>query len=148
MDSVSPASGVGQSLIAGELLRLRWFREEAFRCLGRRRDALCCQGDGELRASLGENEPSRFANEERGAEAVFQETNLITHRRLRDRQFLRGTREIHVPRCGFEGTQAADGRQRLGHKADLSVKRLSSGRRAGRGQAWASADARSLHVRR
>src|SRR5213593_2938828 len=40
MDSVSPASGVGQSPTAGELLRLRWFREEAFGCLGRRRDAL------------------------------------------------------------------------------------------------------------
>jgi hypothetical protein len=40
MDSVSPIGGVGQSLTAVELLRLRSFREEAFRCLGRRRDAL------------------------------------------------------------------------------------------------------------
>src|SRR3954453_233810 len=39
MDSVGPSGGVGQSLIAGEMLRLRWFREGAFRCLGPRRDA-------------------------------------------------------------------------------------------------------------
>jgi hypothetical protein len=40
MTSVSPARDVGQSLTTPELVRLRWFREAAFGCLGRRRDAL------------------------------------------------------------------------------------------------------------
>jgi hypothetical protein len=50
MNSVSPASGVDQSLTAVELRRLQGFREAAFRCLGRRRDALFELVDGLLAA--------------------------------------------------------------------------------------------------
>src|SRR3712207_7587402 len=47
MDSVCPTSGVDQSLAAAGL---RGFREEAFGCLGRRRDALFELVDGLLAA--------------------------------------------------------------------------------------------------
>src|SRR4051794_5211917 len=47
MDSVCPTGGDGQSLAAA---RLRAFREEAFGCLGRRRDALFELVDGLLAA--------------------------------------------------------------------------------------------------
>src|SRR4051794_26697394 len=47
MDSVCPTDGVDQSLAA---VRLRCFREEAFGCLGRRRDALFELVDGLLAA--------------------------------------------------------------------------------------------------
>jgi hypothetical protein len=50
MDSVCPTGGVDQSLSAARLLRLRRFREEAFSCLGRRRDALFELVDGLLAA--------------------------------------------------------------------------------------------------
>src|SRR4051794_41778700 len=47
MDSVCPTGGVDQSLAA---VVLRGFREEAFGCLGRRRDALFELVDGLLAA--------------------------------------------------------------------------------------------------
>src|SRR3954453_14017434 len=47
MDSVCPTGGVDQSLAA---VGLRCFREEAFACLGRRRDALFELVDGLLAA--------------------------------------------------------------------------------------------------
>ena len=47
MDSVCPTGGVDQSLATA---RLRGFREEAFGCLGRRRDALFELVDGLLAA--------------------------------------------------------------------------------------------------
>ncbi len=50
MDSVCPTGGVDQSLTAAGLRRLRGFREEAFGCLGRRRDALFELVDGLLAA--------------------------------------------------------------------------------------------------
>jgi hypothetical protein len=50
MDSVCPTGGVDQRLPAAGLLRLRGFREEAFGCLGRRRDALFELVDGLLAA--------------------------------------------------------------------------------------------------
>ena len=50
MDSVCPTGGVDQSLTAAGLRRLRGFREEAFSCLGRRRDALFELVDGLLAA--------------------------------------------------------------------------------------------------
>jgi DDE superfamily endonuclease len=50
MDSVCPTGGVDQSLSAARLLRLRSFREQAFGCLGRRRDALFELVDGLLAA--------------------------------------------------------------------------------------------------
>ena len=40
MDSLTLADGVDQSLITTGLLRLQRFRDELYRCLGRRRDAL------------------------------------------------------------------------------------------------------------
>jgi hypothetical protein len=40
MDSVGPTGGVGQSLTASAVRRLRDFREQSFGCLGRRRNAL------------------------------------------------------------------------------------------------------------
>jgi hypothetical protein len=51
MDSVSPTGGVGQSLSAEAVRRLRAFRDEAFGSLERRRDALFELVDALLRDS-------------------------------------------------------------------------------------------------
>ena len=50
MDSLTLADGVDQSLITSGLLRLQGFRDELYRCLGRRRDALFELIDGLLAA--------------------------------------------------------------------------------------------------
>jgi hypothetical protein len=50
MDSLMLADGVDQSLITTGLLRLQRFRDELYRCLGRRRDALFELIDGLLAA--------------------------------------------------------------------------------------------------
>jgi hypothetical protein len=50
MDSLTLADAVDQSLITVGLQRLRDFREELYRCLGRRRDALFELVDGLLAA--------------------------------------------------------------------------------------------------
>ncbi len=50
MDSLTLADGVDQSLITTGLLRLQRFRDELYRCLGRRRDALFELIDGLLAA--------------------------------------------------------------------------------------------------
>src|SRR5215218_835058 len=50
MDILTLADGVDQSLITMGLLRLQRFRDELYRCLGRRRDALFELIDGLLAA--------------------------------------------------------------------------------------------------
>ncbi len=50
MDSLTLADAVDQSLITAGLQRLRDFRGELYRCLGRRRDALFELVDGLLAA--------------------------------------------------------------------------------------------------
>jgi hypothetical protein len=51
MDSLTLADGVDQSLITAGLQQLQRFRDELYRCLGRRRDALFELVDGYWRPS-------------------------------------------------------------------------------------------------
>ena len=79
------------------------------------------QRNGELGTGLCQKKASWFANEERRAQALLEQADLVAHGGLRDRQFLGRTGEIHVPRRGLEGAQTRDGWQWLRHKLDLSL---------------------------
>ena len=56
----------------------------------------------------------------RATKALFQKADLIADCRLRNGELFGGASEIHVPRRRFEGPEAGDRRQGLGHKRRLS----------------------------
>src|SRR3546814_12937374 len=61
---------------------------------------------------FGEAHAALFAHEERAAEPVLQLADLITHRRLRQPQFLGGAREILQTTGGFEGAPGGRSEER------------------------------------
>ena len=74
----------------------------------------------QLRAGAGQFHRPRVPQEQAHAHFPFQRLDLAAHRRLGQRQFLRGGAEVQVPRDGFEGAQVAD-RDRAGAQARLGV---------------------------
>ena len=58
----------------------------------------------------------RASHEQRPADDVFQQTDLLADRAGRDRQLVGGAREVQMPRGGLKGAQGVEREQGTGHR--------------------------------